>query len=169
MNIFSYQKNNQQGSNRQRFDGRERMKFIIAATAIIALCLSLFNFYRIGLPLFDSNESLLNHTDSIALFMNIQANQFSLLQTYISIFGIIIAIAGVWGYTEIQRIASKVSADAVKDAIPEAFNKFGEQNIQRMIVREVDEKFKKENEKEQYAYGMSKIYKDPNAIEVPND
>lgn len=108
------------------------MKVASFITAINFLIL-LFLIFRLGLPFVNELSSVLSSTDSIGVFLSVQANQFALMQVMLSILGIGIAIITFWGYFEIKRMAENKAEEAIKSMLPIAFNEL----LKRMDQEEI--------------------------------
>lgn len=133
----------------------------------------IFLIYRSLLPSVNSTESILDHKESIGFFISMQANQFSLLQTVLTLFAIGIAIAGVWSYLEIKRVVEEKAIHSINEILPklskEMFSKFGKEDLQRMIVDANMELTSKEKPMNFLKEGLVLSQVDPTEIRLPNE
>lgn len=124
-----------------------------------------FFIFRVGIPFVNIPDSILLHTDSVAVFLSTQANQFAVLQVYISIFGIALAIAAFWGYNEIKSGAEKRAEKAVQEAIPslvkEVLAKIPQEELQKLLFESGMRIQTEQNIKEVLEDGKERMLKDP--------
>lgn len=139
----------------------KKANFVLGVVNLLAMTYIIFRF---GIPYYNSTQSLANETDSIGVFLSAQANQFALLQTYLSTFGIGLALAAFWGYIEITTRAEQKAEATVQGAVPKLFNelldKFGREELNRLL----DERMKKSSQKntdDVLQEGIERMFKDP--------
>ncbi len=126
--------------------------------------------FRLRSPLVNSNESILSNTDSIGVYLAMQANQFACLQVLLSVVGIAIAFAAIWGYITIKEGAEQTAEKAVKDALPNLFqemiDKYGPEQISKMVFQENMKKSQHKDMNEEFNESIEAMKKDP--MEVPH-
>jgi hypothetical protein len=147
-------------------------KINFTLTFINLLILSFLSF-RIGVPFFNSTESIFSNTDSIGLFLSAQSTQFAWLQTIIAVFGIGLTIIGVWGYVEIRKFAEKKTTEMINTIAPQLFTemieKFGREELQRMLVEIKMAQTVQEKTSGVFQEGIERLLKDPTEMERPNE
>ncbi len=137
--------------------------------AIVNLLTMAFLIFRFGLPFVNSKESIFSETESIGIFLSAQANQFAILQVIVSVFGIGLAVVAFWGYIEIMSRAEQKAEKTVQQEVPRLFNemldKFGKEELQRMLLDAKMTKPLQKNAEEIFQEGSGRMHKDPLELE----
>ena len=141
--------------------------------AIVNLLIMAYLIFRFGMPSVNSTKSFLDETHSIGIFLAAQANQFAILQIMLSILGLGLAVAAFWGYIEIMSRAELRAENTVKETVPKLFSemldKFGKQELERMLLETKMTKPLQRNTDETFYEGIKKLQKDPFEMEEINE
>lgn len=125
----------------------------------------LFCFFRFGLPFVDYTQNVLDHTESIGVFLASQANQFALLQVGLAALGILIAIIALWGYSQISVSAQQSAQKKVDEVVPKLVMKtleeLGPEKLGEMLMEVHNKHVLKNNSKEVYESSVQSMFKDP--------
>src|ERR1700722_18672745 len=92
--------------------------FFLAAILIILTLI----YCRITVPTLDPAIASSSDSHFASSYLAMQANQFALLQVYLSAFGIVLsalgimlAAAAIWGYNELRAMVIKIAVNKIND------------------------------------------------------
>lgn len=113
-------------------------KVYVFLTILNIVIISAF-WYRFTIPIVDSTSNFFSQSDHISSFLAAQANHYSLLQIFLILFSIIIAIAAMWGFTEIKKIVEKKTEEKINNEIPvfidSYIDKHGQEIVNRLFLK----------------------------------
>lgn len=140
---------------------------------IVNLIVMMYLIFRIGNFHVNPHESALTESSSIALFLSAQANQFALLQVLLSVLAIGLAVAAFWGYIEIMSRSEQKAEETVNEVVPRLFKemleKFGKEELQRMLLEINMTNPIQENLGNVLSEGLESLIKDPLDMEFINE
>lgn len=112
-------------------------KFYFAITIANLIITSLF-WLRFSAPMLEATSTFFPPTDSYVSFLAAQANHYSLIQLYLVIFSIGLAVIAFWGYTEIKRSAERAVSKAITESMPgqiqKHLNSFASEHLAQISV-----------------------------------
>jgi hypothetical protein len=92
---------------------------------ILILCFLALIYFRMYVTPIAASSIGDTDKDLFGSYLTMQANQFALLQVYLSAFGIILtglgivlAAAAIWGYKELKKIALKIAVNKIQEIVP---------------------------------------------------
>ncbi len=100
-------------------------KRITTALLVVILLFTVLNCLRLFVPPVETVTSAVASGENYTHLLTMQANQFALLQVYIAAFGIVLtalgivlAVAAVYGYTELRASALKTAEEKISKDLP---------------------------------------------------
>lgn len=152
-------------------------KLIICLLGSILFFLVLI-FCRMTVPLIAPSVAEPSDQSFLSFHLAMQANQFAMLQVYLSAFGIfltglgiVLAAAAIWGYKELREIALKIAENKINAIVPDLVKK----EIKKLTPKEQDrvnlevamEKSQNNNSSEIFKNFVTSMNKDP--LELPSE
>lgn len=105
------------------------MNKICACLLVIILALLIFQALCMFVPpiaVIHEQGASLSPNETFSAYIAMQANQFALLQIYLSTFGIavaavgiLLAVAAIWGYKELKEIALAQAKNVIDKLVPD--------------------------------------------------
>ncbi len=94
------------------------MKYFNAIISTLNLCTIFVFWYRFTAPVVDAISTFAPSEGALAVFLAAQANHQSLLQIYLILVSILIALLAYWGYNGIRRGAEEKAEKVAKSLVP---------------------------------------------------
>ena len=123
------------------------MKKICNISCFLAVLnlLVLFLFWsRFSAPVLAASSTFFPGSETHGAFLAAQANHYALLQLYMVLFSMALALVTFWGYTEIKKGAEVAASKAIGEVLPQLIQqrleKLGPEQIARSLIH-----FKMEN------------------------
>lgn len=93
-------------------------RFLYFFLTILNITVSVAFWYFYAIPIMNLQNGLPNNESHLGIFLQAQANHYSMLQIYLVIFSIILAIAAFLGYNEIRKQIDKRALKRINQIVP---------------------------------------------------
>jgi hypothetical protein len=104
---------------------RKKMQKTNIIILVLILVFVVWGNFRATVPAIAAESVGLDPKEFFSTHLSMQANQFALLQIYLSVLtivltvlGIVLAVAAIWGYKEIKDIAIKIAEKKIQEIVP---------------------------------------------------